>query len=288
MPTKTFSFDRNDLNSLSNAYWMSRLSDLAYRHQDALRRETNVFWGKPSLHFFDNEQTDTQAYILEYTENDPLFIAFRGTESSRLRDWLTDASFLKKELHGFRVHGGFARAFDSILKTRRKPTNYSESKQPTQYFPTFIDTIDRLKGRPIILTGHSLGAALAAVGAIDLSHKDISISAIYTYGQPKIFNNNNEERNRFRDNVCADIFVSVNDKDIVPRVPPKRLKFKHFIINYPFDGIGNLITSQAQKDVFQSEVDEKGMKFIWKAKEGIGDHSTINYIRNWAAITGLR
>ena len=130
---------------------------------------------------------NTQVYIAE--SPDHIVVAFRGTENPTsidgLKDWLlTDAmnllvvpeGRLGHDLSaagvGAKFHKGFVDAIAEIWEPLRE------------------DVEGRMKksDRPLWITGHSLGGALALLAAWLLKRRFIAIHQIYTYGAPMIGN----------------------------------------------------------------------------------------------------
>ena len=148
-------------------------------------------------------QTDTHCLVT--SSADAVVIAFRGTDS--IRDWITDAEFLRTKFSCrtgedmTEVHSGFLAAFDSIL-------------------PALADTLrqmDAAHSRPIIICGHSLGGALAALCALELSRQNFNVAQVYTYGQPRV---GNAAFAKLYEAALGDrTFRLVYQEDIVPRVP---------------------------------------------------------------------
>lgn len=130
---------------------------------------------------------NTQAYVAENDEH--IVIAFRGTESPTsidgLKDWLlTDAmnllvvpeGRLGHDLSaagvGARFHKGFVDAIAEIWDPLFK----------------LVDATFKKQDRPLWITGHSLGGALALFAAWLLKRKFVAVHQIYTYGAPMIGN----------------------------------------------------------------------------------------------------
>ena len=73
-----------------------------------------------------------------------------------------------------------------------------------------------------MVTGHSLGGALAAFASVDI-HKNIGVvNKVYTYGQPRIGNQNMAT---FMSSVIPNTYRVVNYADIVTHLPPGAFNF---------------------------------------------------------------
>jgi hypothetical protein len=143
--------------------------------------------------------TGTAGYVV--SNDDLVAVAFRGTENEL--DWRTNVRFQFVVLQGgVQVHRGFFRAYEGIRND-------------------LFRTISALmsKPRPVYLTGHSLGGAIAMMATAELSnHEDAmlrdSIAACYTFGAPKAGNRS------FDQFVKVPLYRVTNGIDIVPAVPP--------------------------------------------------------------------
>lgn len=159
---------------------------------------------------------NTQAYIAH--NDDHLLVAFRGTEAPTsiegLKDWLlTDAVNLLIQPEGdigtdfaaagvgTRWHQGFIRALDEI------------------WAPVFaaVDAERKKSDRPLWITGHSLGGALALLAAWRFKRKFVNVHQVYTFGAPMV---GNTEAARIIDREFGKkIYRYVNDQDPIPRLP---------------------------------------------------------------------
>lgn len=189
---------------------MAKLARLAYAFPednvfpppDAPVPEEFAELGFEKITYFNNKLHDGWAYAAE--SRDGIVIAFRGTTSPK--NW--DTNFQVHMLHPpgtnskLLVHKGFYKAFltlkDDIGKTTL-PETLAQNKEPNQ---------DK---RPIYITGHSLGGALAQIAtAVFASDR---IAACYTFGSPRVGNK------YFDPWVKPPSYRLVNDADLVPQVP---------------------------------------------------------------------
>src|SRR5262245_55022763 len=196
-----------------NAHALALASDLAYLPQaegaEAFRKELGL---EARLFSVGN----TQAYVA--TNDDHIVVAFRGTEAPTsidgLKDWLlTDAGNLLIQPQGdlgtdfaaagvgARWHHGFMTALASIWDPVLEAVQAERKKND----------------RPIWVTGHSLGGALALLAAWRFKRKFIPIHQVYTFGAPMV--GNAETASAIDRELPERLFRYVNDQDPVPRLP---------------------------------------------------------------------
>ena len=115
--------------------------------------------------FLSDSNTDTQAHV--FRADNGVIIAFRGSES--IKDWYHDLKTSRTRvswLNNCLVHSGFIGQYTSLRD---------------QLFELLEDHTG-----PIVFTGHSLGGALATIGALDFAlHKDQQITCC-TFGRPRV------------------------------------------------------------------------------------------------------
>jgi hypothetical protein len=168
---------------------------------------------------------NTQVYIA--ANDDHIVAAFRGTEAPTsidgLKDWLlTDAANLLIVPEGrlgtdlaaagvgARFHQGFVRAIGDIWDPLLQAIEEERKKDD----------------RPIWLTGHSLGGALALLAAWLLRRKFIAVHQVYTFGGPMI--GNDEVAKVFAREFPDKIFRYVNSPDPIPKLPTISLIANHY------------------------------------------------------------
>ena len=151
------------------------------------------------LETFDNN--GTQAILVS---NDMFIaVAFRGTEADvkdpvgSLKDIKADMKAKRTKCEtGGNIHTGFKDAFDTVAMDIQNTLNK-----------------EALKDKPLFITGHSLGGALATIAAKKLSHRG-GIAACYTFGSPRVGND------KWILNIKNPIYRLVNAADCVTMLPP--------------------------------------------------------------------
>jgi len=136
----------------------------------------------------------TQAYVA--CNDEFAVLAFRGTEADRMKDLKADAKARQTSCQtGGRVHSGFKEHYDDAACEVEKALNHQD-----------------VKGKPLFITGHSLGGAVATIATKRLT-ADRKIAACYTYGSPRV---GTEE---WVGKTKTPIYRIVNSADPVPLVP---------------------------------------------------------------------
>jgi hypothetical protein len=148
------------------------------------------------------------AHVLIKTEDAKLTVAFRGTQNAK--DWLTDLDAALVAIPTqpkTKVHRGFLKALTSVIDQVVAEIEHSS--------PFHM----------LIVTGHSLGGALAMLAAPALRALGHNPDYVFTFGQPRVGNSGFSSgydqvlRNR--------TWRFVNEEDIVPRVPFVSLGYRH-------------------------------------------------------------
>jgi predicted lipase len=126
----------------------------------------------------------------------------------------------------------------------------------------------------IKVTGHSLGAALALLGALDLEYLFPGrIATVYNFGQPRVGNLNFAMYADSR----LQIYRVVHDSDIVATIPPP-----FFMLGYIHAGTQIWYTSDMSSYRECVPEDKRCMVSLpaaLKDKKGMGDHSLEYYLR---------
>ncbi|EGF77492.1 hypothetical protein BATDEDRAFT_91713 [Batrachochytrium dendrobatidis JAM81] len=101
-------------------------------------------------------------------------------------------------------------------------------------------TVAKYPDYQIIFTGHSLGAAVASLAAVDYIDKNPSDSSkvsLYTYGSPRI--GNKAFADWYSTIPFRGLFRITRTKDPVPHLPPQAFTYRHFKQEYLIDADGN-------------------------------------------------
>lgn len=249
-----------------NARFLATASDLAYYSQDKGAAEFATQLGlNATLISVDN----TQAYLA--TNDDHIVLAFRGTETpdslEGLKDWLlTDAVNLL------------------IVPSGRMGTDLAAAGVGARFHQGFVDALSeswpavfsaveaevQKRDRPLWITGHSLGGALAHLSAWMLHRKFINVHQVYTYGAPMIGNKDACESidHEFK----GKVFRYANGPDPVPKLPTVSL-----IANSYVHVEREMLLGTSAADVFGG--------FAGKAADGLLSTTLIDEL--WQQITGL-
>lgn len=205
--------------NLRTAWWMADAALLAYSDHHAA---TNAFAGaglQAQLASFSGKST--QAYVASLP--DAIVVAFRGTQLDNffasVFDFLVDLTvFPAKDPKGHLVHGGFHAALEEVWTGLEQHLRDEQARRP----------------RPLWVTGHSLGAALATLAAARCSERPaLQLQGVYTFGSPRVASR------AFGEALAVPVYRFRNDSDIVPHLPPPGL-YEHLGRLQFIDGAGHL------------------------------------------------
>lgn len=206
--------------NLRNAWWLADAALLAYSSEADVRKAFASAGLIGDVACFEGVHS-TQAYVVAMP--DAIVLAFRGTQVddfwSSVLDFAVDAQFLPAaDPRGHLVHAGFLAAFREVWTQVEALLLSEQAKRP----------------RPLWITGHSLGAALATLAASQCGDDArLGLKAAYTFGSPRVGDP------RFGGNVRAPVFRFRNDSDLVPHLP-LGLVFHHLGHLQFIDGAGHL------------------------------------------------
>lgn len=221
-------FDAASL-SLSQFSWKAALSTavfshLAYETPQVIVTTVRERFGLPACEFL---QTDATECFVAATQ-DSIIVVFRGTAG--FQDWLGNLNAFSTAASYGSLHRGFYFAFQAVKASLEQ----------------IIRDIG-LSNRKLVLTGHSLGGALATVAAAEWL-SGFEVRSVYTYGQPSVCKSGTASH--IEQNVGASFFRVVNDDDIVTRVPPG---YKHVGKLFRFGPSGSVSNESLAEELLATE-----------------------------------
>jgi predicted lipase len=153
-------------------------------------------------------------------------VAIRGTEG--VFEWVMDSLFFQVPfpyLQAGRTERGFT-GFYSTFRTGRDNTQ-----------PRVVDAIRALVAdgtvKTLRITGHSLGASLATLLAIDIAGNGVfAAPTVYTFGSPRV---GDKVFAGTYDTVVPDSWRVSNLNDLVPHVPPLLAGYAHVDAEVPIN-----------------------------------------------------
>mmetsp|Transcript_18335 Transcript_18335/g.30571 ORF Transcript_18335/g.30571 Transcript_18335/m.30571 type:complete len:281 (+) Transcript_18335:33-875(+) len=160
-----------------------------------------------------DHHSDTTGFIGYLPSDKTIFVVFRGTSS--VKNTITDIDAFKTDYVSFpecqcQVHEGFYKSEQSIIDQVIADVRALQAMAP-------------LKGYEVVVTGHSLGAAVAHLTAMDLIKNGIDCSCI-NFGMPRT---GTAEYSSFASKTVQTLRYS-HYQDIVPHVPTETvMSFYH-------------------------------------------------------------
>jgi hypothetical protein len=180
------SLDLNDTDTAvyNNALFLAWASDLAYLEGGKGREEFQKSLGLDATFF---SAGNTQAYVAHDANH--VVVAFRGTEAPTslegVKDWLlTDANNFLILPEG-RIGTDFAAAGVGARFHRGFMTALADIWEGVS---TAVEAELKRQERPLWLTGHSLGGALALLAGWRFQQNFLTVHRIYTFGAPMVGN----------------------------------------------------------------------------------------------------
>ena len=209
-----------------NAYWMARLSNEIYTEVEGESNTPDEEAILKSLQSDDVrfssvsavEEGNTEAALIAH--KDYLCMVFRGTDE--LQDWMRNINIFPTEELSGKFHKGFWNAVEGIW-----------ADLDGKYKKKF-----KKKKRPLFMTGHSLGGAMATIVAAKLVDIDKPFTSVYTFGQPRAMTR--ETARKLNGECKARFFRFQNNNDIVSRVPTREMGYGH---------VGNILYISEEKKI---------------------------------------
>lgn len=154
------------------------------------------------------------AYVAVDTVRNETVVSFRGTNN--WRSVFADIKFPKIDcslVEGCKVHSGFAQSWDEIKSEITKAVNDARKENPSY---------------KLVITGHSLGGAVATLASAYYRKDDIPLD-VYTYGSPRV---GNDKFADFVSNQKGPHWRVTHGNDPIPRLPFADMGFAHTTPEY--------------------------------------------------------
>jgi hypothetical protein len=242
-----------------NAHFLALASDLAYMGQAegpaAFREQLGL---DAKLLSVDN----TQVWVAQ--NDDHIVCAFRGTEAPTsidgLKDWLLADAVNLLMLPEGRLGTDFAAAGVGARFHKGFIGALAEVWEPLS---AAVEAEMKRKERPLWLTGHSLGGALALLAAWMFNRKFVSVHQVYTFGAPMI---GNAAASEAFDKAFPDkVYRYVNVTDPVPKLPTISLIANDYGHCLKEVGLGNAMEEAATALAFFKEMSAKAVDGVMNA-----------------------
>ena len=215
-PSKGKDYFLKNISTLANKNIKASLIKLidlvAYDHKEELnnlKKELQRLKMKLKETF---DKNGTQAILVE--SDAYIILAFRGTEATSIKDIKSDlkVTTINCDTKG-KIHSGFNEAFEQVRLDIETALNE-----------------DALQKKPLFITGHSLGGALATIASKKIIHRGGN-AGCYTFGSPRVGNAG------WISGIKTPLYRVVNAADCVTMLPPGAdiVDLITFVISYiPF------------------------------------------------------
>src|SRR5580704_1329301 len=220
----TTSLNASVSGDAQNALFLAKACELAYlAESEASPRFQSELGLAAKLISVDN----TQVYVAE--SDDALVVAFRGSEAPNTLDGLKDWLLTNANNYLILPEGQSGTDFAAAGVGARFHRGFLDALAMV-WGPLFaaVDQAQKTKERPLWVTGHSLGGAIALMAAWRFGRNFLTVQEIITFGAPMI--GNDTAAKAFEREFSGKIFRYVDLEDVVPHLPSVSLlanAYKH-------------------------------------------------------------
>lgn len=173
-------------------------------------KESSISGFKPTAQPYD-PLIQGYGYVGVNIPDKQIVVCFRGTDD--LANWIIDLESAilvnYKNITGVQVGEGFYNEWNDLMP---------------QVVPAVQSLHNQYPSYPIWVTGHSLGAAISILCAVELAQQNLPNINVYNFGLPRV---GNEEFSDFYRGLVPNTFRVVNGHDVVPHVPLESMGFYH-------------------------------------------------------------
>jgi len=152
------------------------------------------FAGKAGGLFTEFDRPEPFGFVAQNNRSKNVFVTFRGTVTPE--DWLSNITIDQTTHPWGPVEAGFAQLY-------------------AQCSAAVLDAVQRAGAPKVVATGHSLGGALATLGAADLAIKQVAVQ-LYNFASPRTGSPSFADTFNQR---IATAWRTVNTEDLVTTVP---------------------------------------------------------------------
>jgi len=171
------------------------------------------------LKYLKNKLAGTQGYVGWDVAGGRLIVAYRG--SMNVANYIEDGEFWLTRFkpagsRSVKVEHGFLQAYESLRGDTAEG---------------LIDGARRCPNCTVLFTGHSLGAAMATLGAAEFS-KILKVE-LFTYGCPRVGNTHfvtwtsSPKSDYVTPSLNGTSLRMARERDVVPSIPPEFLGYRH-------------------------------------------------------------
>mmetsp|Transcript_21549 Transcript_21549/g.28061 ORF Transcript_21549/g.28061 Transcript_21549/m.28061 type:complete len:271 (-) Transcript_21549:188-1000(-) len=221
-----------------------------------------------------NSTTDGNGFVGYTNDTNTIVISFAGTNPLSIQDWIDDIDFIQTDFNGYgninvddctdcEVHKGFYETYMSIADQVHNALDY--------YLSVHSDA-------DIVVTGHSLGAAIAQHCAMDLTISDFNVKSLYNFGQPRT---GNKQFSQYATKIMNNKIMRItHHKDPVPHLPLEAMGFYHEPTEIFYNELNNDYTICNSSDGEDSSCSDKYYEDL-----NLLDHLSYMNIDFLAAVT---
>lgn len=241
----------DDLSLLRQSLLFAEVAKLSYYRDDVVREAARQV-GMEEVQYFENDGAQAYVFGNQYDR----IVACRGTEPNEWNDIRADVNAISVIAESMgRVHRGFKQEVDDLWPVIEQ---YLRDNDKTLWF-----------------TGHSLGGAMATIcaGRCKISEIPSNPQGLFTFGSPRVGDK------RYINFVKIHHYRWVNNNDIVTRVPPMWMGYRHSGHEMYFNAFGRLRKYRPWRR-FRDRMHGLMMSLAkWKI-DWLCDHSMAFYVAN--------
>ena len=254
--SKSFKLDKNQTIEGFLGSTTDVLEKLSPARQEVLKNIKDYAPHGKVIEFISDEDTDLQVAITVSEKTKRISIVFRGSESKS--DWYYDLQVFKRKLHDdVYVHKGF-------WNQLHINNNYEKIKQKVDE----LLSKEENKDYEVIVTGHSLGAALSTLFGYEYSKEIPQKVTVVSFASPRVGDGGWRDAFDAQDNLTH--YRVSNNRDVVTAAP--MFWYKHVGVN--------IHLSKSKTEIFENYSYNTWWKYSLFNCFSVGDHDIDLYYQN--------